>query len=104
MWLLAERGQLSLPLANPTGLAQQFCALRCAGEALGENGVPADCSTGGQSGSSPATKAPQLQEPLIADRPGLSGAEASLVQRFDPSGPRHTIGFFIARFRKRAPG
>lgn len=32
---------------------------------------------------------------------GLSEAEARLVQRFDPAGPRDTPGFFIAKFRKR---
>ena len=32
---------------------------------------------------------------------GLSAAEARLVQRFDPAGPRDTPGFFIAKFRKR---
>ena len=32
---------------------------------------------------------------------GLSAAEARLVQRFDPAGPRDTPGFFIAKFKKR---
>ena len=32
----------------------------------------------------------------------LSHQEAALVQRFDPSGPQETIGFFIAKFRKTA--
>lgn len=34
---------------------------------------------------------------------GLTAAEARLVQRFDPAGPRDTPGFFIAKFRKRQP-
>ena len=32
----------------------------------------------------------------------LSEAEAALVQRFDPSAELDTIGFFIAKFVKRA--
>lgn len=32
----------------------------------------------------------------------LTPAEAELVQRFDPSAELDTIGFFIAKFRKRA--
>jgi 16S rRNA C967 or C1407 C5-methylase (RsmB/RsmF family) len=32
----------------------------------------------------------------------LTEAEAALVQRFDPSAPLDTIGFFIAKFEKAA--
>ena len=32
----------------------------------------------------------------------LAPGEAALVQRFDPSAELDTIGFFIAKFRKRA--
>lgn len=32
----------------------------------------------------------------------LSAEEASMVQRFDPSAPADTTGFFIAKFRKLA--
>jgi 16S rRNA C967 or C1407 C5-methylase (RsmB/RsmF family) len=32
----------------------------------------------------------------------LSESEAALVQRFDPSAPLDTIGFFIAKFEKAA--
>ena len=37
---------------------------------------------------------------ILTDLPGLTEAEAALVQRFDPAGPRDTIGFFIAKFVK----
>ena len=76
---------------------------QCAGDAHGES-VPAVSSTASAPGASPAevVPSPQPEEVLITGRPGLSGTEACLVQRFDPAGPRHTIGFFIARFRKRS--
>lgn len=32
----------------------------------------------------------------------LSEKEAALVQRFDPSAPLDTIGFFVAKFEKDA--
>ena len=34
----------------------------------------------------------------------MSEGEAALVQRFDPSAPLDTIGFFIAKFVKLAAG
>ena len=37
---------------------------------------------------------------VLTDLPGLTDTEAALVQRFDPAGPRDTIGFFIAKFVK----
>ena len=37
---------------------------------------------------------------ILTDLPGLTEAEAALVQRLDPAGPRDTIGFFIAKFVK----
>jgi hypothetical protein len=36
------------------------------------------------------------------DEAWLSEDEAELVQRFDPAAPLDTIGFFAARFVKRA--
>lgn len=56
---------------------------------------------------------PQMQlveQPIVIGRPGLIGdgllsaSEAELVQRFDPvlGEGDDTIGFFIAKFRKRA--
>ena len=39
---------------------------------------------------------------ILTDMPGLTEAEAALVQRFDPAGPRDTIGFFVAKFVKVA--
>ena len=32
---------------------------------------------------------------------GLSEEQAAMVQRFNPSDPGDTIGFFVARFRKK---
>ena len=37
---------------------------------------------------------------ILTEARGLTEAEAGLVQRFDPAGPRDTIGFFIAKFCK----
>ena len=34
----------------------------------------------------------------LPDRPWLRKGEEHMVQRFDPVGPRDTIGFFIAKF------
>jgi hypothetical protein len=34
----------------------------------------------------------------LPSRPWLRKGEEHMVQRFDPVGPRDTIGFFIAKF------
>ena len=73
--------------------------------------VATECTAAGRCGTGSEAMMPQSegqarqeQQP-ITDLPGLSDAEAALVQRFNPSGPRDTIGFFIARFRKQSlPG
>ena len=34
--------------------------------------------------------------------PGLNNEERSMVRRFDPSDPKDTMGFFIAKFEKHS--
>lgn len=72
---------------------------------IGGAGLPGPCESAGAMPHKDAI-ADRIQEGRIelagklVGR-GLSQAEACLVQRFDPAGPRDTPGFFIAKFRKR---
>lgn len=74
---------------------------------IGGPGLPGFCESAALVLTKPAPGTVPVTPPAVpaaagqlAGR-GLSAAEARLVQRFDPAGPRDTPGFFIAKFRKR---
>lgn len=71
------------------------------GRAASHAGTASTAAGGAGAGSVQALELAALAAAGCLVGRGLTRQEAALVQRFDPSGPRDTAGFFIAKFRKR---